>query len=44
MLIWYKVRTYPLTRAAGTVKIEMFRKGFYTSPCTTNNINNPPTG
>ena len=42
MLIWCKVKTYPLTRAAGTVKIEMFRKGLYTSP-TTSNINNPPS-
>lgn len=42
MLIWSKVRTYRLTRGAGTVMIEMFRKGFYTSPCTTNNINYPP--
>lgn len=32
MLIWYKVRTYPLTRAAGTVKIEMFRKAFTPAP------------
>lgn len=28
--------------AEGTVKIDVFRKGFYTDPSTTNNKNNPP--
>ena len=42
MLIWCNVRTYPLMRGEGTVKIDVFRKGFYTDPSTTNNKNNPP--
>lgn len=28
--------------AEGTVKIDVFRKGFYTDPSTTNNKHNPP--
>lgn len=42
MLLWYDERMYPLMRAAGPVKIEMFRKDFYTSLSTTNNKNNLP--
>lgn len=41
MLMWWHVRRCPLMRAAGTVKTEVLRKGFYTNPSTTDNKTQP---